>query len=352
MTITRPTYATREMVQRAADIKKAAYTSAQIDRALESGSESVEGYLNRRFYPLTTTRYFDFPNHQYARPWRIWFDQHDCVSLSAFTSGGVTVASTDYFLRPDHGPPFTHLEVDLESSASLSAGATHQRALAMTGVWAYDSNTATAGLLAEALDNSETAVDISDSSLIGVGDVILVESERMLVTNKAMRDTGVNIDAGDSLTASQADVGITVSSTTNMPVVDEVILIDSERMLVVDVAGSLMTVKRAYDGTVLATHAGSADIYALRTLTVTRGALGTAAATHADTTAISRYVYPALVRDLTLATALDQLAQESSGYARAGGAGESAREATGTGLDALRKRAEEAHGRKARIRAI
>ncbi|HEX6968894.1 MAG TPA: hypothetical protein VF174_08830 [Micromonosporaceae bacterium] len=350
MPITRPTYATREMVQRAADIKKAAYTSAQIDRALESASESVEGILHRHFYPLTATRYFDWPNFQYARPWRIWFDQHDCVSLSSFTAGGTTVASTDYFLRPDHGPPFTHLEIDLESSASLSAGATHQRALAGTGVWAYDSNTTPAGILAEALDLSETAVDISDASLIGVGDVILVETERMLVTNKTMRDTGVNIDSGDSLTAAASDVGITVSSATNMPTVDEVILIDSERMLVVDVSGTLMTVKRAYDGTVLATHAANADIYALRTLTVTRGALGTTAATHADTTAITRHVYPALVRDFTLAMALDQLTQESSGYAR--GAGESAREQLGTGLDGLRKRAEQAHGRKARSRAV
>jgi hypothetical protein len=338
------------MAQRAADLKKVAYNAAQIDRALESGSDTVDGVLNRRFYPLTTTRYFDWPNHQYARPWRIWFDQHDNVSVSAFTSGGTTVASTDYFLRPDHGPPFTHLEIDLESSASLSAGATHQRALAITGVWAYDGNTAASGILAEALDASETAVDISDSSLIGVGDVILVESERMLVVNKTMRDTGVNIDAGDSLTASNSDVGITVSSTTNMPVVDEVILIDSERMLVVDVSGSLMTVKRAYDGSTIATHSANADIYALRTLTVTRGALGTTAATHGDTTAISRYVYPPLVRDLALAFALEQLGQEGSGYTRT--AGESARETLGTGIDSLLKRAMETHGRKARTRAI
>ena len=350
--ITTPVYASREELQRALDSKMSARNFAQLDRALESGARSIEGALHRRFYPVTTTRYFDWPNFQYARAWRLWLDQHDLISVTSFVSGGVTVPAADYFLRPDHGPPFTYVEIDLASSSALSSGDSPQRAIAITGVWGYSADTTPAGILAEALDDSETAVDVSNSALIGVGHIIKCESERMLVTDKTMLDTALDIHASDSLTASDADVSILMTGTTAAPVVDEVILIDSERMLVVDVAGSTLTVKRAWDGTVLATHAAGASIYAPRTLTVVRGALGTTAATHADTTAITRHLVPGLIRDLNIAEALNQLSQEGSGYARQVGSGENAREASGAGLESLREQARIAYGRRARVRAI
>ena len=190
------------------------------------------------------------------------------------------------------------------------------------------------------------------AAIIGVGQIIKVDSERMLVTAKTMIDTGVNIDAADSLTASAADVSITMSTTTSAPVVDEVILIDSERMLVVDVAGSVLTVKRAWDGSVLAAHAAAADIYASRRLTVIRGALGTTAATHADTTAIVKHVVPGLVSELCLAHALTTMGQRLSGYARTVGTGDNQRESSGRGLKQIRDDAYTAYGRKARSAAV
>jgi hypothetical protein len=167
-----------------------------------------------------------------------------------------------------------------------------------------------------------------------------------------MADTGVNIDAGDSLTASNSDVTITMSTTTDAPSVGDVILIDSERMLVVDVAGTALTVKRAWDGSVLATHAGGADIYALRTLTVVRGFLGTTAATHLDNATAVKYLPPPGVRELNIAEAMNILLQEGSGYGRESGKGEGTQEFFGRGLDALREQVRTAFGRKARTRAI
>ncbi|WP_234429896.1 hypothetical protein, partial [Streptomyces sp. AV19] len=156
----------------------------------------------------------------------------------------------------------------------------------------------------------------------------------------------------DSLTASAADVSITVSTLTAAPAVDEVILIDSERMLVVDVAGSVLTVKRAWDGSVLAAHAAGADIYAPRTLTVTRGALGTTAAAMSAGDDIYRWDPPGPVRELTVAEALTSLLQGQSGYARVVGSGEAQREASGRGLRDLRESVYASHGRKARTRAV
>lgn len=349
-------YCTREDVKVALDSKATARNDGQIDRAIEAGSRSIEGLTHRRFYPWSGTRYMDWPNHQYAHSWRLWLGANEVASVSALVSGGVTISAADYFLRRGDDldeAPYTYIEVDLDSSAAFSTGDTHQRSVAITGVFiGCPLDEATAGLTAEALDDSETGVDVTDSSTIGIGSILRVDSERMLVTGRAALDTAVNIDAGDSLTASMADVSITMSTTTAAPVAGEVILIDSERMLVVDVAGLVLTVKRAWDGSVLATHAGSADIYAYRTLTVTRGALGTTAASHLTAAPLYRFVVPSLVRDLTIAEAVSTLLQESAGYARTAGSGENEREVSGRGIKGLRDDVYTAHGRKARISAI
>ena len=354
MAITRPCYSSREDVARALDSKLTARNFAQIDRAIEAAAVAIEGLTHRRFYPKVDTRYFDWPNDQYARSWRLWLQQHELVSVTTLTIGGTVIAAADYFLRPYDGPPYTRLEIDLDSSSAFgpAAGGTHQRAVSILGVYGYSADDAVAGTTAEALDASETGVDVTDSALIGVGDLIKVESERMLVTGKTMLDTAVNIDAADSLTAAANDVSITMSTTTNAPVVDEVILIDSERMLVVDVAGSVLTVKRAWDGTVLAAHSASADIYAGRTLTVVRGSVGTTAVSHSTSIVVTKHIVPPLVRDLSIAEALTTLLQEGSGYARTAGSGENEREVSGRGVRGLRDDVYTAHGRKARISAI
>jgi hypothetical protein len=348
-------YTTREDVKSALDFKETARNDAQVDRAIEAASRSVEGLLHRRFYPEIATRYFDWPNQQYARSWRLWLGSNELISVTSVVSGGSTLSGSGYFLRASDDlpePPYDSLELLLSSNTTFGGGSTHQKDIAITGLYGYRDDSVPAGALAEALDSSETGVDVTDSSLIGVGHLIKVESERMTVTGKTMLDTGVNIDAGDSLTASAADVSITMSTSTSAPVAGEVILIGSERMLVVDVAGLVLTVKRAWDGSVLATHAANSDIYAPRTLTVVRGALGTTAAAHNTALAITRADYPGPVVSLCVAESVVQLLNESSGYARTAGSGDNAREAAGRALAEARKMAMRSHGRLVRMAAV
>jgi hypothetical protein len=170
----------------------------------------------------------------------------------------------------------------------------------------------------------------------------------MVITGRSMASTGQTLQA--DLTASNADVSVLVEDGTGYAV-DEVVLLDAERLLIVDVAGNLLVVKRAWDGSVLATHTGSA-VYAPRALTVERGALGTTAAAHDDATAIARYEPPGLVRELCLAEALNTLLQRQSGYARTVGSGDNQREAAGRALRDIRDQAYTAYGRKARIRGV
>lgn len=352
-------YASVETVRGALDAAEVARHDAAIGRALDAATGAVEGLLHRRFYPWTGVRHFDWPQ-PYTTSWRLWLDKHDLISVTTLTVAGTAVASTDYFLRPYDGPPHTHLEIDLASSAAFSAGSTHQQAVAITGVWGYTADEQTAGTLTEALDASETGVDVSDSAAIGVGHIIRVDSERMIVTAKTMLTTGQTVQT-TALTASNANVTVLVT-TGSAYSVGETILIDSERMLIVDISGNSLTVKRAHDGTVLAAHNTGVTIYAPRTLTVERGALGTTAATHSTSATIYRHVVPGPVQSLAVAEALDVLLQDASGWARASKAAGLKRagtaanrthdEAYGIGLDALREAVYASHGRKARVRAV
>jgi hypothetical protein len=349
-------YATREDVMRALDSKLTARNARQIDRALESASRDVETLCHRTFFPVQATRYFDWPNPQRAAPWRLWLDDNEVISVTTLTSGGTTIASTDYFLEPNRsGPPYNRVEIDLDSSAAYGGGDTHQRDIQITGLFGYRNDETTAGTIAEALDASETGVDVDGTAaaLLGVGSVIRVDSERMLVTGRTMLDTGQNV-GGSGLTILPNNVTLAVSDGTAFAV-DEVLLVESERMLIVDIAGNNLTVIRAWDGSIIAAHAAGVDIYAPRTLTVTRGALGTTAATHSSSSTVQRWDPPGLIRDLVIAEAENRITNEQAGYARTRRTGTSDsndQAKTARDLPGLRERAYNAHGRKARTRAV
>jgi len=352
MTVTRVCYCSRDEVQRALDFKDSALTNAQIDRAMESAARNIEGLLHRKFYPVLATRYFDWPNYQYAYPWRIWFDQHDLVTATAVTSGGQPIPLNQCFFEPvNSGPPFTYLELDRSTTAAFGVGPTPQRDVAITGTWGYSADTDPAGSLAAAVtDTTGTTLTVTDSSAIGVGNTILIDTERFLVTGQSMVTTGQAQQGSGVSTTSNADVTLAVTSGAAFTV-GEILLLDSERMLIVDIAGNNLTVKRPWDGTVIAAHT-SATIYAPRQLTVTRGALGTTAATHSISAPAGRHRVPSLIRDLAIGESLNSVLQETSGYARTVGAGDNERVISGAGLADKWYEATAAYGRKNRTRVI
>lgn len=351
--MTEPWYTTRERVKRALDVKETARNNALIDDAIAASSRGVDELLHRRFYPQTATRSFDWPNESYSPTWRFWLPGPELVSVTTLVSGGTTLTTGEYDLRRGDDldePPYNRIEIDLGSTGFFDVGDTHQKNIVVTGVWGYQLQETTVGTLAEALDASETAVDVSAacSALVGVGSLLRVGTERMFVTGRSTLDTG---QVCSDLTVSNAGVSIT-GITAGTVAVDEVILVDSERMLVVDVAGTTLTVKRAYDGSTLAAHTGSPTIYAYRTLTVERGACGTTAATHASGDSILRFDYPGLVSQLTVAETLNDLLQQQAGYARTVGQGDNESELAGKALTDMRDRAVMTYGRQIRIGGV
>lgn len=343
-------YATRERVKSSLDIAETARANRAVDRAIESASRNAEGVLLRRFYPWTGTRYKSWPNVNSRRSWELYLDQDEVASVSSLVAGGVVIPSSDYLLEPiNDGPPYTSIQIDLSSSAVFDSGDTAQRAIAITGVFAGCALDETpGGTAAEALDSSEIYVDVSDSAAIGIGSLIKIDSERMIVTDKRLLTTGQALLT--PVTATEADVSIVVTDGTTFAV-DELITLDAERMRIVDIAGNTLLVERARDGSPLASHAGS-TIYAPRTLVVQRGVLGTTAASHSTSAAITVHVVPGPAESLTVAYAQNQLLQEGSGFARISGAGENAKEFTGRGIKSLENDAIQAVGRRARYRAI
>lgn len=356
MAVSIPCLCTREDVKRATDIRETARNNWQIDRAIQSATRNIEKHLHVSFYPVDTTRYFDWPNFDYAYPWRLWLNQYQLaaqpIAVNAVTTGGQTIPLSACNWEPiNSGPPFTYLELRRDMPYSFGAGPTPQRDIAITGTFGFWLQTDPGGALAAAIPSTTaTAATITDSSLIGVGQMLIVGTERMVVVNRSMADTGqTNLSGATTAMLNDQTIGVTDGTQLH---IDEVIQIDSERMLVVDITGNQVTVKREWDGTTLATHATGTRIYALRNLTVLRGQNGTAAATYSSNTAVSVWQIPSLARDLAIAEASQRAIQEVGGYSDPQGDGESATHGLGTALADLWDEAYTAYGRKARIRAI
>jgi hypothetical protein len=302
-------YCTREAVKSALDSNLTARSNVQIDRLIESSSRGVEQLTLRKFYPQVATRYLDWPDPLASSLQRIWLDENELITLTSFTIGGVAIALADLILRPGDGPPYTSIEVNRSTAASFRSGSTYQNNAAVLGVFGFRADEAAAGQLAEALDNAETGVQVTDSAAVGTGSVLRVDDERMLVTSREWLDLGVTL--AQALTERNNATTITLSATTAAVRAGETLLIGAERMLVEDVAGTTCVVKRAVDGSTIAAHDVAAAVWAPRDLTVTRGALGTAKAAHSLSAPLWRHEPPAPVQTLTLHQTLSGLGMES-----------------------------------------
>ncbi|MFC4609726.1 hypothetical protein ACFO9E_18175 [Streptomyces maoxianensis] len=335
------------------DLKETAHNNAQVDRAIEAASRSVESLCHRRFYPTIGTRRFDWPGEQRAMPWRLWLGSNDLISVTSMTSGGTEIAASDFFLRRSDDldePPYTRVELDLDSSATFGRGSTHQRDITITGLWGYSQDETNVGAVADGLDGSVTAihVDGDTAAAVGVGSVLRLGSERLVVMERGTLTTAQALQW--DLDALDSEVTVTVTTGTSFTV-GETILLDSERMLIVDIAGNSLTVIRAWDGSVLAAHSAS-TIYAYRALTVQRGALGTPATTHSAGSAVYRWDAPGLVRDLAMAEAINTLLQGSAGYSGVSGSDNNRRRMSSPELVVMRQAVYDALGRKGRTGAI
>lgn len=360
MTVYEVGYCTREEVKRALDLKHTARANLLIDRAIEASARDIDGSMHRVFYPTDDTRYFDWPNYQYANPWRLWLKDNELATWPPVSvlAGTQPLDTSHIFPGPwqtKPGPPWTFFELDRSSALAFGGNAqTPQRSIVVQGTFGFTAVFDAVTTLSAAISTAgATTALINDSSHVAPGIVILVDSERMLVQDAVMSATGLTLSGSGVTTNVASDTTLTTSGSGSLNLY-ETILIDSERMLVVDTtAAGGYVLKRAYDGTVLATHVATAPIWATRTLTVQRGALGTTAATHSNNASVSRLRAPSAIRDLNIGLAEVQLTGEPSAWAAQAQAGSTSKhDVPGAGLHLMWCKAENLYRRKTLILAI
>jgi len=351
-------YCTRESVKTALDEAETARTNAQIDDAIESGSRDVEGLCHREtFAPILATRSFDFPSRSDRGPsWQVRFNGLDLLSATTVTSGGGTTTLTpgQYFPEPrNEGPPYDSIQINLGGSASFDSGATHQRAIAVTGLWsAAADRRVSVGTLSGTLAASTTATATLawTTARFGVGDILIIDSERMVITERTFVDSTQNLAAG--LTDDASATAVSVADGTGFAV-EEIIKVGVERMRIVDIVGNTLTVIRAWDGSQLATHTLGDDVYALTGVELARAQAGTTLAAHSASAVVERWVPPGSVAKLARAYAINTLLGERSGWARAiSASSDTAVELSGRGIAKLEADVMRPFGRKARHRTI
>lgn len=324
-----PVYVTREIITESLDVKPTAYMAAQVDRACALGSRAAEGFCHRIFYPWYGTRTFDAPSPR-STSMRVWLDEHDLLELASVVSGGATIpASSGYLLYPTDGPPYSEVQIQRSGNYSFSGGP--QNAIALTGLWGYSNSETLATTLAATATPS--SIDVL-RPVGGVGSILRIGTERMLLTDKRWIDSTITASA---LGAAASGVSITVADGSLFTEL-ETLLIDSERMQVTEIAGNVLTVRRAYAGSTLAAHSAGAPIYWQHRLIVQRGALGTSSATALSGASVYRWDCPSPITSLSQAYAEDTFLQENAGYARTSGTGEGERPVIARGVVMLEKR--------------
>lgn len=342
-------YATREQVTRSLEITHASWSDSLVGQKLESSSRSIEGFLHRRFYPERRTVLMDWPNMQSAATWQLWLERNEIISLETLTSGGTNLTSAAILRRGDdlNEAPYSLIELDLSDNLAFGGGLTFQQAISILGLFGYDETNTSVPASAQIGGNINSSVQtlvinpLNGKLDVGVGSLLLMGTERIVLTDRRMSDTTQNL--GSTMDALNSDVIVDVSDGTAFAV-GEVILLGAERMRINDVAGNNLIVSRQWDGSVLTTHSANEDVYALRTFTAQRGALGSTAAGHSSGDSVWAHDY-GIINELCIAETVVALEQNSSAYARTIGSGANVREAAGAGLEDIRARAMAARGR-------
>jgi hypothetical protein len=357
--MTRIAYATREQVLSSPEVSHSAYASTLIDAKILSASDGIDNTLHKRFYPERRTVLFDWPQTRSTPTWQIDLAAtgNEMISVASCLSGdGTDITASVILRRADDKaePPYDLLEIDLETSAAFTAGSTWQRAITVTGLYSDDKDTATViagAALSGGINSSVTTLVLNPSSGVytpGVLSLILMDTERIQLLDRRMSAVSGQ-STTDTMDILQSDntVGVTSGSAF---AAGETILIDSERMRVLDIAGNTLIVRRAWDGTTLASHSSAVQVYALRTFSVARGVLGSTAASHSDAASVYVHEFPPLINEWCIAESVLGMERQSAAYGRGNSENSSARGMTD--IEDVRARAWKAYGRKGRKAAI
>lgn len=162
---------------------------ASLLRVLEAASRHWDDMTGRHYYHVTRTWYLNPPvEHMPAHELWLPFDLLSVTSLKLDLDGDrtyeTTLSASDYelvSLRRDGGAPYGR--VDLKPRGSRSSWGSVRRGIELAGVAGFSNETEASGTLAEDLDASETAVDMTAGHGLTGGETLVVDSEQMYVVS-------------------------------------------------------------------------------------------------------------------------------------------------------------------------
>lgn len=183
-------------------------------RLLDAASRQVDAYCRRFFYSWSGTRIYEGAGDKFFCP-------DDILSITTFkldeddddTYETTLTVLTDYLLYPKNSYPKTWVEVSTNGNCQISDFADGCKSgIQIAGVFGY-AETATPyyadTTTAEALDASETGVDVTSVTNLSAGMTILVESEQMFISS--ISTNTLTVRRGENgTTAATHDTGKTI----------------------------------------------------------------------------------------------------------------------------------------------
>jgi hypothetical protein len=171
------------------DLKTAlAITSTTDDvvmrKIADAASRQIDRYCNRKFYVESTTKYYDGAGA------RLWID--DLLSITTLKTdedGDATYENTfdtgDYILYPLNSYPKTSIETSNDGDYGGFGGGV-KKGVEIVGKFGYGDGISATPYISdtttnEALDTTETGVDVTAVTNLSAGQTILVESEQMFI---------------------------------------------------------------------------------------------------------------------------------------------------------------------------
>jgi hypothetical protein len=175
-------YATLATIKQRIDIPDT-LDDADLAAALATVSREIDRYCGRRFYVELATRY-------YGGPARACLRVDDLLSVTTLKTDPNSArtypdvwATTDYDLDPPNAllesPPEPYTRIHLGPLGNYRFPSA-RRSIEIAGKWGYYEVLETVGAtVVEALDTTETGIDVSNAALFQVGQTILVDDEQM-----------------------------------------------------------------------------------------------------------------------------------------------------------------------------
>lgn len=171
---------------------------ALLDAAIESVSRLIDDYCGFPFAPSSGVRHYTALGSE-----RLYLDMPLLAldMLRTDTSGNAdyntTWTSSDYYLTPYNAsaetPPRPFWEIEVRPNATAAFPARARRGVQLTGTWGYyDQRANTTATLATAVNATAVTLALNGATALHAGQMILMDSERMLVTQTPASATGAH----------------------------------------------------------------------------------------------------------------------------------------------------------------